>query len=206
MQDVLRLSRWLYNGALQERRDAYRTRGVSITAAQQAKHIPEIKRNDPEYAKLHSHLMQDVITRVDRAFDGFFRRVKAGQTPGYPRFKGVGRYHSFTFKDAANNNGAKLVAGGKRVQLSGIGKVKIKAHRTIEGVVKTISVTLDSDGNWYAVISCDGVPLRVLERTGKSVGGMWGRSVAPTQGLSAPNPEEQSRCPAAQAAFVKFSR
>jgi len=170
IRETLERLRVLYNAALQERRDAYRKQGVSVTRAQQERLLTEIKRNESEYASLHTHLMQDAVTRLDRAFDAFFRRVKAGQKPGYPRFKGRGRYRSFSFKDAIHGNGAKLVSGNKRLRISGVGNVKIKLHRPIEGRIKTIGITLDGDGHFYAAFTCDNVPTRELERTGKTAG------------------------------------
>ena len=155
IRETLERLRVLYNAALQERRDAYRKQGVSVTRAQQEKSLTEIKRNESEYTNLHTHLMQDAVTRLDRAFQAFFRRVKAGQKPGYPRFKGRGRYRSFSFKDAIHGNGAKLVSGNKRLRISGVGNVKIKLHRPIEGRIKTIGITLDGDGHFYAVFTCE---------------------------------------------------
>jgi putative transposase len=166
MGTTLERLRGLYNAALEERRDAYRRQGISVNRAQQTKALTEIKHEQPEYQEIHTHLLQDVVTRLDRAFDAFFRRVKAGEKPGYPRFKGRGQYHSFTFKDAVNGNGAAMCAGGKRLRLSGIGKVKIKVHRPIEGRIKTVSVLLDGDGHWYAVLTCDHVPQRALPDPG----------------------------------------
>src|SRR5260221_1355441 len=75
---ILRRCRELYNAGLQERRDAWRMRGVSLTAASQSAQLPEIKEVRPEYHDLHSQVLQDVLTRLDRAFQAFFRRVKAG--------------------------------------------------------------------------------------------------------------------------------
>src|SRR5262249_38317740 len=81
----------LYNAALQERRDAWRKCGVSITGASQSAQLPAIKEVRPEYRAIHSQVLQDVLTRLDRAFQAFFRRVQAGEAPGYPRFQGANR-------------------------------------------------------------------------------------------------------------------
>jgi len=132
--------------------------------------LREVRELRSEYAGIHTHLLQDVITRLDRAYQAFFRRCKAGETPGYPRFKGRGRYRTFTFKDAKNRNGVRLVAGGARVDLSGIGKVKIKLHRPIVGTVKQVSVTLSGDGHWYVAFICCDVPAEALAATGEDVG------------------------------------
>ncbi len=170
MVGTLDLLRELYNAALQERRDAYRATGQSPSCYDQQKSIIEVREARPEYQDIHTHLLQDALTRLERAFKAFFRRCKDGEEPGYPRFKGPGRYNTFTFKDAANHNGAKLCAGEKRLQLSGIGKVKIKMHRPYKGHIKQISVTLDGDGHWYACLYCDGVPTKPLDSTGRQIG------------------------------------
>jgi putative transposase len=162
--------RELYNGALQHRRDAYRLAGVTVSAYSQMAELRGVRDVRPEYAAIHTHLLQDVITRLDRAYRAFFRRCKSGETPGFPRFKGRGRYRTFTFKDAVNHNGVRLVSGGKRVRLTGIGSVKVKLHRPIEGVIKQASVTLSGDGHWYIAFSCDAVPARPVAKTGETVG------------------------------------
>ena len=96
------LNEWLalccetYNAALQERRDAYRIAGISIGYAHQCAELPACKEVRPELALVHSQVLQDVLKRVDRAFEGFFQRLKQGQRPGYPRFRSRSRYQSLT--------------------------------------------------------------------------------------------------------------
>src|SRR5215469_11981853 len=102
MEFVLRRCRELYNAALEERREAWRMCRVSITAASQSAQLPDIKQERPEYQDIHSQVLQDVLTRLDRAFQAFFRRVKNGEKPGYPRFKPGPRYASFTYKQFGN--------------------------------------------------------------------------------------------------------
>ncbi len=89
--------RELYNAALQERKEAYKYAGKSITYNMQANDLPEIKDIREEYQDIHSQVLQNVLKRLDGAFDRFFERVKNGETPGYPRFKGRNRYTSFTY-------------------------------------------------------------------------------------------------------------
>ncbi|MGX9686239.1 RNA-guided endonuclease InsQ/TnpB family protein [Deinococcus wulumuqiensis] len=90
LTEQLQLCRSLYNAALQERRDAYKKAGKTVTGYDQMKSLTEIKAALPEYAGVYSQVLQDVLKRLDKAFKAFFRRVRAGQTPGYPRFKGAG--------------------------------------------------------------------------------------------------------------------
>lgn len=161
--------RELYNAALEERREAYRRQGESLSGYGQMAELKAVRVERPEYASIRVHLLQDAITRLDRAYRAFFRRIKSGESPGFPRFRGRGRYTSFTFKDCKSKR-HWLVAGGKRLDLGGIGKVKIKLHRPMQGRLKQVGVTLAGDGHWYACMCCDDVPTAPLPATGESVG------------------------------------
>jgi transposase len=99
---VVRRCRELYNAALEERKEAWEQCGVSVTVASQSAQLPAIKEVRPEYRDIHSQVLQDVLTRLDRAFQAYFRRVKEGEKPGYSRFQGESRYHSFTYKQFGN--------------------------------------------------------------------------------------------------------
>ena len=152
--DLLEKCRLLYNGCLQERRDGYK-KGVKVNHKTQEKALTEIKNTNPEYSEIHTHILQDVTTRIDKAFQNFFRRVKIGDTPGYPRFRSYGMYNSFKLKDLKNKNGFSIVAGGKRIKVSGIGKIKVKMHRAMEGAMRQAIIKLDSDNHWYVKIVCE---------------------------------------------------
>jgi putative transposase len=165
MEFVLRRCRELYNAGLQERRDAWQQCGVSITAASQSAQLPAIKELRPEYHEVHSQVLQDVLTRLDRAFQAFFRRVQAGETPGYPRFHGAARYKSFTYKQFGN--GAVLDHG--LLVLSKIGRIAVRWSRPLEGTPKTVTIRHEADG-WYACFACEGVPIRPLPATGREIG------------------------------------
>ena len=97
LEATLDLCRELYNAALQERRDAYRMAGKSLGFAQQSAELPECKRERPDLESVYSQVLQDVLHRVNKAFKAFFRRVRVGEKPGYPRFQGRDRYDSFTY-------------------------------------------------------------------------------------------------------------
>lgn len=107
----MRLHAELYNAALQERIEAYRKTGVSISYYDQQNTLPEIKSFRPELVELGSHALQETLRKLDRAFQAFFRRVKAGQSPGFPRFKASARFSGFTYPDSA---GWKLAQHGER--------------------------------------------------------------------------------------------
>jgi len=101
---TLNRCRELYNAALSERRDAYRYAGISIKYYDQQNDLPEIRHDiREEYADIASHVLQDVLRRLDKAIQAFFRRVLYGETSGYPRFQGRDRYDSFTYPDNGGN-------------------------------------------------------------------------------------------------------
>ncbi len=142
--------RELYNAALSERRDAYRYAQKSISYYDQQNDLPEIKREiREEYQDIAAHVLQDVLRRLDRAFQAFFRRCKNGQVPGFPRFQGRNRYDSFTYPD-----GAGWKFDGKYLHLTKIGSMKVKRHREIQGKIKTVTIKREVD-QWYVVFSCE---------------------------------------------------
>jgi putative transposase len=165
MAFVVRRCRELYNAALHERRDAWRKCGVSITLASPSAPLPEVKEVRPDYRDIHSQVLQDVLTRLDRAFQAVFRRVRAGQTPGSPRFQGAARYNSFTYKQFGN--GATLDNGF--LVLSKIGRVALRWSRPLQGTPKTVTVSREADG-WYVCCSCAELPTQPLPLTGRETG------------------------------------
>ncbi len=147
---TLNRCRELYNAALSERRDAYRYAGLSLTYYDQQNDLPEIRHEiREEYAEIASHVLQDVLRRLDKAMQAFFRRVRNGEKPGYPRFQGRDRYDSFTYPDRA---GWKVE--GDRLHLSKIGTIKVVLHRPLEGTIKTVMIKKEVD-QWYVCFSCE---------------------------------------------------
>jgi putative transposase len=141
----------VYNKTLETRKKGWEQEKQSISLYDTMKMLPAWKQDRPKLRLAFSQTLQDACSRVDLAFNAFFRRVKAGETPGYPRFKGYYRYDSFTYKQYGN--GTKLTADG--LYLSKIGTVKIKLHREPCGNIKTITIRRDRLGNWYACLSCE---------------------------------------------------
>jgi len=157
--------RHLYNRALAERKGAWEQEQRSVTFAAQCATLPAQKRENPYLPAVHSQVLQNVLRRLDRAFDNFFRRVKAGEAQaGYPRFRGRGWYDSFCYPQWGN--GAKLVDG--RLVLSKIGSIRVCADRPLDGTPKTCSIVRKADG-WYAHIACETTDTP-LPATGESVG------------------------------------
>ncbi len=165
--------RELYNAALSERKDAFQKhertvlyqneQGVCIAAVQvqanikvrdvsyleQKRDLVAMKEIREEYQEIASHVLQDVMLRLDKGMKAFYRRIREGQTPGFPRFQGRNRYNSFTYPDGA---GWKL--NGKILHLSKIGDCKVKLHRPVEGKIKTCTIKKEVD-QWYVTFSCE---------------------------------------------------
>jgi len=157
--------RELYNAALAERKEAYRMAGKSISYYEQKRDLVEIKTEiRKEYQDIHSQVLQDVLLRLKRAFDNFFRRVANGEEPGYPRFQGRNRYNSFTYPQ-----GGYSLTHDRRLCLSKIGSIKITLHRPIEGAIKTCTIKYEA-GQWYAVVSCEVKPPEPLPGVESEVG------------------------------------
>ncbi|HET8909098.1 MAG TPA: transposase [Ktedonobacterales bacterium] len=165
LEGILWHCRSLYNTALEQRITLYRQRGVSRSRYEQEAELKDIRAEMPDYAAMHSHVLQDVLARLDKTYQAFFRRIRAGQTPGFPRYQGRNRYHSFTYKEYSN--GARLDNGF--LVLTKIGRVAVRWSRPLEGMPKTVTISHEADG-WYAIISCADVPGHSLEPTGQETG------------------------------------
>ena len=165
LENVLWRCRVLYNAALEQRILLYRQRGVSLTRYSQEAELKALRAELPDYAALHSHVVQDVLARLDTTYQAFFRRVQAGQTPGFPRYQGRNRYHSFTYKEYGN--GARLDNG--YLVLSKIGRLGVRWSRPLEGTPKTVTLSHEADG-WYVCFSCAEVPTHPLPPTGQETG------------------------------------
>jgi putative transposase len=165
LAEVLWRCRTLYNTALEQRISLYRQRGVSISRYSQEAELKDLRVEMPEYAAIHSHVLQDVLARLDKTYQAFFRRLINGEKPGFPRFQGRTRYHSFTYKEVGN--GARLDNGF--LILSKIGRVAVRWSRPLEGTPKTVTISQEADG-WYAILSCADVPAQPLPATGRETG------------------------------------
>jgi putative transposase len=154
LNDILEECRWLYNHLLEKRRAAYEQEGKSLTLYQQQATYPILKQEQPSLNKVHSQVLQNVAVRLDLAFQAFFRRCREGTgDPGYPRFKGRGRYDSFTFPQSGFS-----ITHDNRICLSKAGSIKMVYHRPIRGKIKTLTIYKSSTGKWYACFSVECEP------------------------------------------------
>ncbi|MFI7535912.1 RNA-guided endonuclease InsQ/TnpB family protein [Streptosporangium sp. NPDC049376] len=165
--------RALYNAALEHRRTAYAKAGVSIRYGEQSAELKHIRADDPDgQGRWSFSSQQATLRRLDKAFRAFFDRVKAGRTPGSPRFKGRGRFD--TVEWPRDGDGCRWDSQPEHptatfVRLQGAGQVRVHRHRPVKGRVKTIGVKREGS-RWYVILSCDDVPAEPLPATGTAVG------------------------------------
>jgi putative transposase len=163
LNTTLALCRELYNAALQERRDAWRLNHKSINFRSQSDQLPGIKRDRPELGDVYAQVLQDVLHRVDKAFQNFFRRVRERKSKtGFPRFRPQSRYDSLTYPQSG-------FALSGELKLSKIGDMRINLHRPIEGKVKTLTITRSATEKWFACFSVEIEPMPVTTN-GPAVG------------------------------------
>jgi putative transposase len=143
----LRFACELYNAALEQRRDAWRRGRHTVTLSEQFKDLTDVRAGGIGPVAMNCTAMRDPLRRLDRAFEAFFRRLKAGVKPGYPRFRSSRRYESLTWADG-------WALRDRRLALQGIGHLKVKWHRELPaaGVVRTVTVRRVA-GRWYACFS-----------------------------------------------------
>ncbi len=150
LDSTLETCRRFHNDCLGERKAAYETEGRTIGKFEQLRRVKVHKINNPFATGIHSHVLQVVVADLDKAFQAFFRRLQSGEKPGYPRFKGRNRFRSFGFKQ--EGNGFKI--DGRRLRLSGIGRVAVRWHRQMQGTIKTVRISRKA-GQWYASFACE---------------------------------------------------
>lgn len=164
LAETLETCRRLYNHGLAERKEAWEERQQSLSFATQCASLPKLKEESSFLSRVYSQVLQDALHRLDRAFQSFFHRMKAGTKPGYPRFKGAGWYDSFTYPQWGH--GVQFKDG--RLVLSKIGSLRVCTDRPLAGTPKTCTLIRKADG-WYASVVCEVEP-EPLPATCRQVG------------------------------------
>ncbi|MGW8887105.1 RNA-guided endonuclease InsQ/TnpB family protein [Streptomyces sp. NPDC055749] len=205
----------LYNGALQERRDAYRhTSKTSIRYGQQSAQLKGIRAFDPACQGRWSFSSQQAtLRRLDKAFAAFFRRIKSGGTPGYPRFRGVNWFDTVDFPK--DGDGCLWDSTPHdpvtRVRFQSVGHVKVNQHRPVVGKVKTVSVKREGK-RWYVILTAEQTAPEPLPPTGSVAGIDMGLAnfLADSNGAFVENPrhgrKSAAKLEAAQQTLSRFPR
>lgn len=166
LNKTLDICRLVYNTTIDLRKFAWENNHISITYFKMANLLKPWKDQDPELDTVHSQVLQDVMIRVDLAFKAFFKRVKCGDNPGYPRFRSKFRYDSFNYRQSGFH-----VHPDSTLYLSKIGRIPIVLHRPLApGKMKNCTILRSRTGKWYASIVVDTSRPDPLPKTGKIVG------------------------------------
>jgi putative transposase len=156
----------LYNAALEERRGAWRWERRSVSFFDQCRVLTSLRGVRPEVLASGVTVCRGTLRRLDWAFAGFYRRCRAGQRPGYPRFRPRSRWDSLQWED---RNGWRLDEPSRRLHLFGVGGLKVRLHRPLRGIPKAITVRREGR-RWWVTIRCVEVPAEPLSPTGRQVG------------------------------------
>jgi putative transposase len=163
--EMLRVTRELYNALLQQRRDAWTTRRSTVSTREQYRQLTELRAEEARFAAVYRESEDAVLHRLDLAFAAFFRRLKRGETPGYPRFKPAARWNQLEFPHG--DRALKLDGSQRRVRIPGVGTVRLRKGWTVPEFGRAFIVT--KNGRWYAVFEAhrETAP---LPASGESVG------------------------------------
>jgi putative transposase len=166
LEQLLRNQCELYNAALEERRGAWKWERRSVSYIDQCRTLTTLREIRPEILDHGVTACRGTLKRLDRAFSEFYRRCRAGQTPGFPRFKSSRRFDSVQWEDT---NGWRLDKDQRRLRLHGIGEIRVHLHREVQGTPKAITVAREGR-RWWVTLRCVDVPAEPLAPTGKDVG------------------------------------
>jgi putative transposase len=146
LEIMLETHRRLYNSALAQRKESWEERQESVSVYDQKKILTAARKEDEWLARVNAGSAQMTLFRLDQSFQNFFRRVKAGEQPGYPRFKARDRFDSFEY--GSHGDGARLK--GSRLRVQHVGMIRVCLHREVEGEIKTLSIKREAD-KWFVI-------------------------------------------------------
>ena len=164
---ILRQSCLLYNEALEHRRDVWRHSAVSVSYAAQWERFREDRKDRLEdFGLLNATSVQQLLRRLDKTFAAFFRRVKAGDKPGFPRFKPSQRFRSIEYR---HGDGCKLK--GDTLYILHVGDIPVKLHRDIpEGCLKHVVISRKAGNRWFVSFQGDDGQVAPALKSGKAIG------------------------------------
>lgn len=159
---------FLYNCALEQRINLYAQTGKGIGFVEQCRQLTDARAALPEVAGIYRDIQTDVLKRLDKAFDAFFRRLGTGEAPGFPRFKGRDRYDSF---GCARRERDPFPIKGDKLTMPGVGTCRVRLSRSLEemGHCRFVRILRRADG-WHVQLVCEIAKPEPLPATGQSVG------------------------------------
>ena len=167
IDNQLSMCRHLYNWSLKERVDTYETDQKRVTYKEQQNALPKLKEDRPWFKGVYSQVLQNVLKRLDLGMQSFFRRVKAGETPGFPKFRKKGDWDSLTYPQMTTLPDSKGF-----LKVPKIGDIKLKYHRLIPQKATVKTVTIKKEGHkFFCIFSCE-IPFTVEPKMPKTFIGL----------------------------------
>jgi putative transposase len=171
--EMLAFHQRVYNTALEERIRIYKEQQRSLTFPDQCKALTKWRKENNCLAEINAQSLQVTLKRLDLAFQAFYRRLKAAEKPGFPRFKSLARYPGWGYK--SHGDGWRLFPGQSgqhgKVRLSGVGMISMRGKARTQGEAKTCEI-IHKSGKWYISVTLACKPKRSSGK--KAVGFDWG--------------------------------
>jgi putative transposase len=165
LQHFMDICRAWYNMCLSERKLGWEFEKRHVAKSQQCKNIKLYRRSVPLASDVPVTLLETICNDLQEAFDAFFRRVKAGEKPGYPKFKGWKFFNSF-----GTHNAKSFKPDGRAIYLQNVGRIKVLWHRPYEGEIKTARFIREAGNKWFVCLTCELPVSKPLPETGNSIG------------------------------------
>lgn len=159
--------RYVFNHFLAQKQEHYKETGKAPTRFQQDKALTSMKQELPWLKEADSTSLQAALQDLDAAFQNFFRRVKKGEKPGYPRFKSKKNRHK-SYKSKCVGTNIKVL--GNAVQLPKLGLVKCRISKEVRGRILSATVSQNPSGKYFVALCCTDVEMEPLPSTGAVVG------------------------------------
>ena len=164
-------SRFVYNHFLNLRKETYETSGETINYVKSSALLTQLKKELTWLKAVDSIPLQESLRDLDSAYQGFFRRVKKGEKPGFPRFKSKrDRRKSYKTKQHVTNGKPTIYVDGKHVRLPKLGLVKCRVSKEVKGRILSATVSQNPSGKYYVALCCADVEIAPLPSTGAVVG------------------------------------
>lgn len=159
--------RFVFNHFLAKRMEQYKQTGKSPTRFQQDKSLTALKKDLEWLREVDATALQAALQSLDTAYQNFFRRVKQGQKPGYPRFKSK-RDHRRSYKSKRVGENIKVLDG--TIQLPKLGLVKCRVSKEVKGRILSATVSQNPSGKYFVALCCTDLEMETLPTTGAMIG------------------------------------
>ena len=159
--------RYVFNHFLARRKVAYEEHKETMSFAVCCRELTKLKQEHNWLIDVDATALQSALRALDTAYQGFFRRVKKGEKPGYPRFKSK-RHNRKSY--TAKNNSSTVAFDGYRIRLPKLGWVSAKGFSEIKGRILNATVSQSPSGKYFVSICCTGVDIEQAEHSGAAIG------------------------------------